>query len=153
MVTIDKFSFTSNNKSYIEAGESLRYWEFWPSEDAAFGRAPVWGLATVVASRHPQIEAGKRAYGYYPMSTFAVLRPGRVSALGFTDVSSHRSDLPAVYNGYNFCDDDPLYLPRAEDAMLLLRPLFLTSWLLDDFLIRHAWRIRLARSEDVPPAQ
>merc|ERR1719389_610677 len=55
LVTIEKFSFTANNKSYIEAGRSLRYWDFWPSEDAAtFGRAPVWGLATVVASRGGQ---------------------------------------------------------------------------------------------------
>ena len=134
LMKIDKFSFTANNKSYAEAGKSLRYFDFWPSDDETMGRVPVWGLATVVVSRHSQIEVGKRAYGYFPISSYAVLRPGRVSALGFTDVSAHRAELPAVYNGLNFCDADPLYVPQAEDAMLLLRPLFLTSWLLDDFL-------------------
>ncbi|MCF8177818.1 MAG: DUF2855 family protein, partial [Sulfuritalea sp.] len=39
-----------------------------------------------------------------------------------------------VYNSYTKCDTDPFYSRETEDLQALLRPLFITSWMIDDFL-------------------
>jgi hypothetical protein len=39
-----------------------------------------------------------------------------------------------VYNQYMRCAVDPFYTADTEDIQALLRPLFITSWLIDDFL-------------------
>merc|ERR1711865_226771 len=36
--------------------------------------------------------------------------------------------------GYSFCNTDPFHMPLQEELLPVLRPLYLTSWLLDDFL-------------------
>ena len=53
---------------------------------------------------------------------------------GFRDAAPHRAELHAVYNQYLRCSADPFYTPGSEDVQALLRPLFITSWLIDDFL-------------------
>jgi hypothetical protein len=53
---------------------------------------------------------------------------------GFVDGSPHRAELAAVYNQYSFCDADPAWSPAQEGALAVLRPLFTTSFLIDDFL-------------------
>jgi hypothetical protein len=50
------------------------------------------------------------------------------------DVSAHRQGLASVYNQYQRVAADPGYVREAEDAQMLYRPLFTTSWLIDDFL-------------------
>ncbi|CAD7957784.1 unnamed protein product [Amoebophrya sp. A120] len=40
-----------------------------------FGRLPVWGFATVVASRSPFLRRGTRLFGMWPTSSFLVLQP------------------------------------------------------------------------------
>ncbi len=140
LLRVERFAFTANNKSYVDAGDALGYWKFWPhQQDPATGRVPVWAVAEIVASRHPKVARGRRVYGFLPPSSFAVVQPVRVSRAGFTAGEPHRADLPAVYNALTFCDADPFFVAEHEDAMLLLRPLFLTSWLLDDFLDAHAF--------------
>ncbi len=133
---IDKFALTSNNITYAAFGQAMNYWSFFPTaaDDAGWGRIPVWGFATVVQSLHDQVEVGERLYGYYPMSSSLVVQPTRVSGAGFSDGASHRTDLHAVYNQYLRCSADPFYTPPSEDLQALLRPLFVTSWLIDDFL-------------------
>jgi len=44
-----------------------------------------------------------------------------------------------VYNRYQRCEVDPFYSPDNEDIQALLRPLFPTSWLIDDFLADNDW--------------
>ena len=44
------------------------------------------------------------------------------------------STLPAAYNRYTRVDADPVYDADTEDQQMLLRPLFFTSYLIDDFL-------------------
>jgi hypothetical protein len=73
-------------------------------------------------------------YGYLPPSTQLIVSPARASAHGFIDGAQHRSKLPPTYNAYARVDADPLYDPAQEDQQMLLRPLFFTSWLIDDFL-------------------
>lgn len=131
---IDRFALTSNNVTYGAFGDSMRYWDFFPSALEGHGRIPVWGFADVDASEVPGIAVGERFYGYYPMGTQLVVTPERVNDGGFTDGAPHRKELHAVYNRYTRCSTDPGYAPAHEALIMLLRPLFITSFLIDDFL-------------------
>lgn len=133
LLKVDAFALTANNITYAVFGAMMRYWDFFPAEDG-WGRVPVWGFADVIASRQPDVAVGTRVYGYFPMSTHLVVRAGQVSETSFVDVASHRTDLPPVYNRYVRTSTDPGYDPRHEDGQMLLRPLFGTAFLIDDFL-------------------
>jgi Protein of unknown function (DUF2855) len=134
LLAIDLFSFTANNVTYAMFGEKMHYWNFFPTDDAAFGTIPVWGFATVVASKAEGVAVGERFYGYYPMSTHLKVNAERVGAQGFTDGSAHRRELPGIYNQYLRTHVDVLYRADREAIISILRPLFVTSFLLDDFL-------------------
>ena len=71
------------------------------------------------------------------MSSHLIATPGKVSAHGWTDVVSHRNQLPAIYNNYIDCSADPLYDAGSEDALSIFRPLFMTSYLIRDMYARH----------------
>jgi hypothetical protein len=133
LLKVDAFAFTANNVTYAVFGDMLRYWEFFPAPEG-WGRVPVWGFADVVASRHPAVPAGERFYGYLPMSSHLVVQPEHVSGAGFVDGSEHRRELPPVYNQYVRTATDPGYDAEREDAQMLLRPLFMTGFLIDDVL-------------------
>ena len=137
-VRVDAFGFTANNVTYAAAGDMIGYWTFFPAPDRGdgvrWGRVPVWGFADVVESRSDPVVVGERLYGYFPMSTELVMTPTRVSDTGLVDGSEHRAALPAVYNQYVRCSTDPMYDPANEDELMLYRPLFFTSFLIDDFL-------------------
>eukprot|EP01034_Spumella_vulgaris_P037180 gene37180-45866_t len=133
-VRVESFALTANNITYAALGDMLNYWQFFPTGEAGWGIVPVWGFGTVQASRHPDIPVGEHLYGYWPMATHAVLAPHRVSGTGFSDAAAHRAGLHTVYNHYLRTHTDPFYQPFNEDIQALLRPLFVTSWLIDDFL-------------------
>jgi hypothetical protein len=111
----------------------MSYWSFFPAPEG-WGRVPVWGFAEVSDSRADALEAGTRVYGYLPPSSELVVTPARIGAHGFVDASAHRAELPAAYNGYARVDADPIYDADSEPEQMLLRPLFFTSYLIDDFL-------------------
>ncbi len=136
---LDRVSFTANNITYAATGKELRYWDFFPASEDGFGRIPVWGFAEVVASAHPQIEKGERLYGYWPMSTHLLMTPEKVSAPWFFDATAHRRELPAVYNQYYRCASDPSWTADTEDQQALYRPLFVTSFMIDDFLADNSF--------------
>jgi NADPH:quinone reductase-like Zn-dependent oxidoreductase len=127
LLRVDRVSVTTNNVTYALFGDAMRYWEFFPAAEG-FGRVPLWGFATVVASR-AEVPVGTQVYGYLPSSSHLVVTPGRGPA--FTDRAPHRAELAAVYNSY---------LPRVVadehegDLQLLYRPLFGTAFLLADLL-------------------
>ena len=137
-VRIDHFALTSNNITYAAFGEAMNYWQFFPvaagADGAPWGCIPVWGFGEVVQSAHPAVAVGERLYGYWPMASHAVLLPAHVSPTAFTDSAPHRAALHAVYNQYQRCSADPFYTADTEGLQALLRPLFLTAWLIDDFL-------------------
>jgi len=130
---IDAFAFTSNNVTYAAFGEAMSYWHFFPAPEG-WGRIPVWGFGTVIQSDNEAIRAGERFYGYYPMSDRIAVQPERVGEPGFFDGVAHRKPLHAVYNQYLRTTTDPGYDPAREAEQMLLRPLFVTSFLIDDFL-------------------
>jgi hypothetical protein len=133
-VHVDSFALTSNNITYAAFGDAMNYWQFFPTQEEGWGCIPVWGFASVTESLCEGVKVGERFYGYYPMASEAVLSPARISPTGFSDGAEHRRELHPVYNQYLRCSTDPLYTPETEDAQALLRPLFMTSWLIDDFL-------------------
>jgi len=137
---ITSFALTANNITYAAFGDIMSYWGFFPAEPG-WGRIPVWGFATVDASNVEGLVSGERVYGYFPMSTHLTVTPDRLSATGFVDASSHRAALPPVYNRYLRVDADPAPPDQARDQEgyeALLRPLFTTSFLIDDWLDDNA---------------
>jgi hypothetical protein len=133
LLRVDRFALTANNVTYAVFGDAMAYWSFFPSH-SGWGRVPVWGFADVERSAHPGLEPGERIYGYLPMSTHLVVRPERVTPRGFVDGTSHRAALPPVYNQYARVAAEGGRGADGEDAQMLFRPLFTTSFLIDDFL-------------------
>lgn len=135
---VRSFGLTANNVTYAAAGDLIGYWTFFPAPDlgdgVGWGRVPVWGFADVVESRCDGIVEGERLFGYLPMSTGLVIQPARVADVSLVDASAHRSALPLVYNRYVRCANDPAYDPGTEAEQMLYRPLFFTSFLIDDVL-------------------
>ena len=130
---VDRFAFTANNISYALAGDLLGYWRFFPAP-AGWGRLPTMGFADVIESRHAAVAAGTRCFGFYPMSRYLRIEPSAVGRHGIVDGAPHRQDLAAAYNQYSPTEGDALYRRQHEDALMLMRGLFLTSFLADDFL-------------------
>ena len=135
---IDRVSITTNNVTYLTFGEApLHYWSFFPSGDDEWAQMPVWGFADVVESTLAEIPVGERYYGFFPVANLLRMRPERLSDRGFFDAMPHRSALTSAYNFYTRCSADPAYSPELENYQALLRPLFVTSWMLGDFLLDH----------------
>ncbi len=135
---IDLFSLTANNITYASFGDAMKYWDFYPREDE-WGVIPVWGFANVTESHVEGVAVGQRFYGYYPMASDVTLTPARVSPAGFSVSDGPRGKLAAVYNSYVNCAADPFYAHGSEAVQCLLRPLFITSWLIDDFLADNSF--------------
>jgi hypothetical protein len=131
---VDRFALTSNNVTYAAFGDAMNYWGFFPTGDPQTGCIPVWGFADVSESRADGVAVGERFYGYFPIADEVVLQPARVGPAGFFDGAAHRRELHAVYNQYLRCSADPGYVQALEAEQALLRPLFFTSFLIDDFL-------------------
>ena len=135
LLRVDRFAFTANNITYAVAGDQLSYWSFFPA-DAGWGRIPVWGYADVVASRCAGVAEGARFYGYYPMSTHLRVEPVNASAAGFHDGAAHRAPMAGAYNQYRAVTPGDA---RGEAAQMLLQTLFVTAFLIDDFLAEAAF--------------
>jgi hypothetical protein len=131
-VRIDSFAVTANNATYGAFGRSLGYWKFFPAPDS-LGCVPVWGFGDVIESRHDDVAVGERLYGFWPMAEELVIRPVKLRPDSLVDGSEHRAELPAVYNSYARCANDPLHNPDFEAERMVLYPLFATSFLLADF--------------------
>jgi hypothetical protein len=63
-----------------------------------------------------------------------VVEPTGVGPKGFRDASAHRRHLPAPYNGLTTTTGDLAYDADLEDLQILYRPLFMTSFVLADFI-------------------
>ncbi|UOY08126.1 DUF2855 family protein [Muricauda sp. SCSIO 64092] len=133
LLEIDQFSFTSNNITYGVVGKQMNYWKFFPTQ-SSYGIIPVWGLANVVISNHPDVQVGQRFYGYYPMSSHLLVTVNNVGSKGFVDNTKHRQALPSIYNFYVNTEQDPTFTPETEKLISIFRPLFVTSFLIDAHL-------------------
>jgi Protein of unknown function (DUF2855) len=133
LLRVERFGMTANNVTYAVMGEAMSYWDFFPAA-GGWGRVPVWGFATVERSEQSGLEEGTRLYGYLPPSSQLVVTPVDAGTGGFVDGSPQRAALPSAYHRYLASDGDPFYRADTEDLQMLLRPLFFTSFLIDDQL-------------------
>ena len=127
LLEIEQFAITANNITYGIVGDAFGYWKFFPAS-GPLGRIPVWGFARVVRSNAPNVAEGLRLFGYLPMSTHVVLELHNDETT-YMDVSDHRASLPATYNAYRRAPETDF-----DDFQALLRPLLMTSFILDDQL-------------------
>lgn len=127
LLTLERAALTSNNVSYALSGDMLDYWGFFPTE-SGWGRLPVMGFGVVTASNNPDVEVGGRYFGFYPLGDHHVVQ-ATSSSSGFVDSAAWRAKHAMAYRSFDRA------APTAhDDAVLLLRGLFLTSYLLEDFL-------------------
>ncbi len=134
LLRVDTFGLTANNVTYGVFGEAMSYWDFFPTDEAGWGRVPMWGFAEVVESGVEAVEAGTRVFGYLPPSSHLVVTPASAGEAGFVDGTPHKATLPSAYHRYVATGADPFYRPDTEAIQMLLRPLFFTSFLIDDQL-------------------
>lgn len=134
ILKIDRCALTTNNITYAAYGDSMNYWGFFPTGLEDWGHVPAWGFADVIASTVAGIKVGERFYGYFPLASHLWMRPERATERGFYDGAEHRVGLTSAYNQYTRCSWDAYYSPETENLQILLKPLFLTSSMLADFL-------------------
>ena len=134
LLKIRRVAVTTNNITYAAFGEAMQYWNFFPTAQDGWGHMPVWGFADVVASCVPGVEVGERFYGYFPIASHLRMKPVRVTDRGFYDGAEHRLALTSAYNQYTRVTADQAYRAADENYQMLVRPLFITSFMLADFL-------------------
>lgn len=134
LLRVETFGLTANNVTYGVFGEAMSYWDFFPVAEDGWGRIPMWGFAAVERSEAEGVEPGTRLFGYLPPSSHLVVTPVKADERGFVDGSSHRAALPSAYHRYLAAAADPFYRAETEEVQMLLRPLFFTSFLIDDQL-------------------
>jgi Protein of unknown function (DUF2855) len=132
LVKVTSFALTANNITYAVVGDELKYWQLFPAPEG-FGNVPVWGFGEVIASRHPNVVEGERLFGYFPMATHLVIEAADVSKRGLRDGAAHRQGVAPAYNAYARVSSNPAFAGRQGDYQALLRPLFMLSFLVDDF--------------------
>ncbi|MGA1261657.1 MAG: DUF2855 family protein [Ilumatobacteraceae bacterium] len=130
LLTLERAALTSNNVSYALSGDMLDYWGFFPTEPA-WGRLPVMGFGVVTKSAHPEVAVGGRYFGFFPLADHHVVA-ARSTAGGFSDAALWREKHAAAYRNFDLAQPTP-----HDDALLIFRGLFITSFLLEDFLREH----------------
>ena len=139
-IRIDAFGLSANNITYAVHGDLMRYWDCFPGyeeDGVSWGRIPVWGFGDIVESAVGGVAEGTRVFGYFPLADELVVKPGRIDDLGFSDMTPAREAVPTVYSRYSVTTADRVYRPDREDQHMLLWPLFVTSFVVDDFLADH----------------
>ncbi len=140
LLAIKRFSLTANNVTYAVFGDMMAYWNFFPSSVEGFGRVPVWGFAEVIESQAEGLAIGTRVYGYLPMSHTLKVTVAKLSPNGFLDVTPNREPMAAAYNRYEIVANSDA---ETEGRIALLKPLFTTGFLLDDWISgEKAWGAR-----------
>jgi Protein of unknown function (DUF2855) len=139
---IERFGFTANNVTYGAFGEQMGYWRFFPAPEG-WGRIPVWGFGEVVESQAPGVEPGQRFFGYFPMSSTVTMQP-KSGPGGFEDAAAHRAELPSTYNRYFAATPEAGFPAEHDAATAVMRPLFMTGWLIAQRLKQGSGAVVLA---------
>lgn len=136
-VDVGPFALTSNNITYMVTGDMIGYWKFFAPEAYGIdkpgtGRMPVWGYGTVTESQCESVNTGDVIYGFFPIVKSMDMKPVKMNPMGFQDGTAHRTELHSIYNSYVLTKNDPSFVPALTDIQPILRPLFTTSFLIDD---------------------
>jgi len=73
------------------------------------------------------------------MSSHLLVTVKNVSRKGFVDNSEHRRVLPPAYNFYTNTEEDATFTPETEKLISIFRPLFVTSFLIDEYLSEQSF--------------
>lgn len=143
-VRVTQFALTANNVTYMATGDMIGYWQFFDPkhygiEGDHLGRMPVWGFAEITESKTEGLTVGERVYGFFPPTNYFDMKPFKLNGQGFSDGAPHRLELHSIYNRYTRVDHDPSFGGGFDDLQPILRPLFTTSFLIDDFLAREGF--------------
>ncbi len=130
---VDEFALTANNITYATMGAFLGYLDFFPVGDGPWRRIPVMGHGDIVESAHPDIPTGGRYFGFFPMAGEHVVT-AETRGTGVWDAGAHRQGHAGTYRSFEDVRRNPHYDSARESQVALLRGLFITSWLVDDFL-------------------
>ena len=136
---VDRFALTSNNISYALSGDMLGYWRFFPCEEG-WGRIPVMGFADVIRSTHSGVQRARAASASIRWRAISWSSRAPCRRVQIMDAAPHRAGLVPVYAQYLPTTGDAIYAARREDQILLMRGLFMTSFLADDFLADQDYR-------------
>jgi hypothetical protein len=128
LLKIDRFALSANNVTYAAFGDTIGYWQVFPTGREGWGHMPVWGFADVIRSRVPGVPEGARLWGYLPMADALRVQARNVTPRGLVDAAPHRAAVPQIYSRYTRCDGDPNYRRELEACQALFRPLFITSY-------------------------
>lgn len=136
-VSVGPWALTANNVTYMVTGDMIGYWKFFEPkaygiDQDGTGRMPVWGYAKVIESRCADVPVGEEIYGFFPIVKTLDMRPTKMNPMGFQDGMDHRTELHSVYNTYNMLSRDPSFPKALYNIQPVLRPLFTTSFLIDD---------------------
>ena len=91
------------------------------------------GWAEVIESKQPDVKVESE------FGAFSICQPPqnfrrKADNIGFKDISQHRLNHPSVYVQFDRASAFTVYEPAREDQDILLRGLYTTSWLVEDFL-------------------
>ena len=129
VLKLERFALTANNISYVMSGDALDYWGFFPTEDG-WGRLPTMGFGVVIASGVHGVAVGERFFGFFPAGDHHVVQAEAISS-GFVDIAPHRESHAMAYRGFDKVSPTET---ENDNATLVLRGLFITSFLAEDFL-------------------
>lgn len=133
LLSVERCALTANNISYALSGDFLDYWGFFPTEQG-WGRLPVMGFGVVTESMNPQIARGTRYFGFFPAGDHHIVHAEKTRG-GFVDVAPHRQKHAMAYRSFDLVS--PTFA-ETDNAYILLRGLFVTSFLAEDFLFDNA---------------
>ena len=137
LVKVTRFAFTANNITYAVLGDQSEI------------------LATVSGARRfrqhsgmgiwrgDRLEASRRSPQAKPCSAISrwrrisSSRPPTSASAALRDAAAHRQGVAPVYNAYARVSGDPAFAGKQGDYQALLRPLFMLSFLVDDFLAEN----------------
>ena len=137
LLSVERFAMTANTLTYGVAGKRVGYWKFFPVAEDGWGRLPVWGIGVVEDGNDTGLTIGDRFFGYFPMSSHLVVMPSRVTLRGFLDGAAHRADMATIYNQYVQLSEQNGFSPELDNHQIVYRPLFMTCFVLDDFIVEN----------------
>ena len=137
---IERFAVTANTVTYATTGDLLGYWDFFPTGEPGWGCVPAMGWAQVSNRSIPTCRSAAATTAGIPMARFVDMAV-TPTADGLRDDGPHRAAHAPVYRAYVATDRDPFHQAGtdAEDRHALLRGLFITGWLAEDYFADNDW--------------
>jgi NADPH:quinone reductase-like Zn-dependent oxidoreductase len=138
LARVDRLGFSANNVLYAVLGHQNHYWDIYPTE-GPWGLVPAWGYAEVIASRSPDVAAGARIFGLFPIASHAELGVEAMFPNRFRDPTPHRQGAAEAYHGYTVRPSGAAADDKLRSLDMLIRPLAMVSWLASLHFAEHAY--------------